>query len=68
MSHEDQGAQMTESITVAGILVGNIDKKSNCIVGLQFPMPNAIFHQFYQFLVSANTCVSGAWCSHVRQE
>lgn len=68
LSHEDQGAWMTESITVAGILVSNIINKSTCIVGLQFSTPNAIFHQLYQFLVCTNTCVSDAWCSHVRQQ
>lgn len=48
-------------------LWGNINR-STCIVRLQFPTPNAIFHQLYQFLVCTNTCVSDAWCSHVRQE
>lgn len=40
---EDKGACVTESIITVGILVGNIINKANCIVGLQFPMPNAIF-------------------------
>lgn len=43
VSYEDKGAHMTESIITVGILVGNIINKSNCIVGLPFPMPNAIF-------------------------
>jgi len=43
ISYEDKGAHMTESIITVGILVINIVNKSNCIVGLQFLMPNAIF-------------------------
>lgn len=64
--YEDKGAHMTESIITLGILVGNIINKSNCIVGFQFPMPNAGFQQLNQLLLCTNTCVSDAWCSHGR--
>lgn len=43
VSHEDEGARMTESIIMVGILVSRFINKSHCIVGLQFPAPNAIF-------------------------